>query len=113
MRDLSAVRGILGMGSGRERPRAVGVDRGSLRTAALTGGELVLAVAAATGGVALLQSSTPVEGLGILYLLAVLAIAIRRGQLAALITAVLSVLTLNYLYIQPRHQLTIAHSSDV
>jgi len=101
------------MGSGRERPRADGVDRGSLRTAALTGGELVLAVAAATGGVALLQSSTPVEGLGILYLLAVLAIAIRRGQLAALITAVLSVLTLNYLYIQPRHQLTIAHSSDV
>jgi two-component system sensor histidine kinase KdpD len=73
----------------------------------------VLAVGAATGGVALLQSSTPVEGLGILYLLAVLAIAIRRGQLAALITAVLSVLTLNYLYIQPRHQLTIAHSSDV
>ena len=107
------MRGILGLGSGRERPRAVGVARGSLRTAALTGGELVLAVAAATGGVALLQSSTPVEGLGILYLLAVLAIAIRRGQLAALITAVLSVLTLNYLYIQPRHQLTIAHSSDV
>ena len=50
------------------------------------------------------------EGLGILYLLAVLAVAIRRGQLPALITAVLSVLTLNYLYIPPRHQLAIAHS---
>ena len=107
------MRGILGVGPRRERPQAVRVDRESLRTAALTGGEIVLAVGAATGGVALLQSSTPVEGLGILYLLAVLAIAIRRGQLAALITAVLSVLTLNYLYIQPRHQLTIAHSSDV
>ncbi len=79
----------------------------------MIGAEIVAAVALATGGVAALQSSTPVEGLGILYLLAVLAVAIRRGQLPALITAVLSVLTLNYLYIPPRHQLSIAHSSDV
>jgi two-component system, OmpR family, sensor histidine kinase KdpD len=89
------------------------LDGASLRTGALIGCEIVLAVAAATAGVAALQSSTPVEGLGILYLLAVLAIAIRRGQLAALITAVLSVLTFNYLYLPPRHQLSIAHSSDV
>ncbi|MBV8999564.1 MAG: DUF4118 domain-containing protein [Solirubrobacterales bacterium] len=85
----------------------------SLRESALTGAEIVLTVAAATGGVAALQSSTPVQGLGMLYLLAVLAIAIRRGQLAALIAAVLSVLTFNYLYVTPRHQLTIAHSSDL
>jgi two-component system sensor histidine kinase KdpD len=70
-------------------------------------------VAAATGGVAALQSSTPVEGLAILYLLAVLTVAIRRGQLPALITAVLSTLTFNYFYLPPRHQLSIAHSSDV
>jgi two-component system sensor histidine kinase KdpD len=80
---------------------------------ALAGVEIVAAGAAATGGVAALQSSTPVEGLAILYLLAVLAVAIRRGQLAALITAVLSTLTFNYFYLPPRHQLTIAHSSDV
>ena len=67
----------------------------------MIGCEVVLAVAAATAGVAALQSSTPVEGLGILYLLAVLLIAIRRGQWPALITAVLSVLTFNYLYIPP------------
>src|SRR6516164_8658164 len=104
MRVWSGVTRALGMGAGpAAAPR---LDRASLRTGALTGCEIVLAVAAATGGVAALQSSTPAEGLGILYLLAVLAIAIRRGQLAALITAVLSVLTLNYLYIQPRHQLT-------
>jgi two-component system sensor histidine kinase KdpD len=84
-----------------------------VRTVSVVAAEIVLAVAAATAGVAALQSSTPVEGLGILYLLAVLAIAIRRGQLPALITALLSVLTLNYLYIPPRHELTIAHSSDV
>jgi two-component system sensor histidine kinase KdpD len=79
----------------------------------LAGLEIVAAVAAATGGVAALQSSTPVEGLAILYLLAVLAVAIRRGQLPALITAVLSTLTFNYFYLPPRHQLSIAHSSDV
>jgi two-component system sensor histidine kinase KdpD len=43
----------------------------------------------------------------------VLALAIRRGELAALATAVLSVLTLNYFFIPPRHQLAIAHSQDV
>jgi two-component system sensor histidine kinase KdpD len=63
--------------------------------------------------VAALQSSTGVEGLAILYLLAVLAVAIRRGQLAALITAVLSELTFNYFFLPPRHQLSIAHSQDV
>ena len=42
-----------------------------------------------------------------------LAIAIRRGEIPALVTAVLSMLTLNYLFIPPRHQLAIAHSRDV
>lgn len=78
--------------------------------AALT--EVVTAVAAATGGVAALQARTPAAGLGVLYLLAVLAIAIRRGELWALVTAVGSILTLNYLFITPRHRLTIAHSQD-
>src|SRR5246127_4518749 len=110
MRDGSAVRGILGTAPDRKRVR---IDRGSVRTAVVIACEIVLAVAAATAGVAALQSSTPVEGLGILYLLAVLLVAIRRGQWPALITALLSVLTFNYLYLPPRHQLTIAHSADV
>jgi two-component system sensor histidine kinase KdpD len=75
--------------------------------------EVVVAVALATGAIAALQSEAPPAGLGIVYLLAVLAVAIRRGQLAALVTAILGVLTLNYLYITPRHQLGIAHSQDV
>ncbi len=94
-------------GTRRER------DRGSVRETALSGLEIVLAVAAATGGVAALQSSTPVEGLAILYLLAVLAVAIRRGQVPALIAAVLSALTFNYFFLPPRHQLAIANSQDV
>ena len=47
-----------------------------------------------------------------MYLLAVLAVAIGRGELAALATAVLGVLTFNFFYITPRHQLAIAHSHD-
>ncbi|HWF26688.1 MAG TPA: ATP-binding protein [Solirubrobacteraceae bacterium] len=75
--------------------------------------EVILAVGLATAGVAALQSTAPATGLGVLYLLSVLAIAIRRGERAALVTALVSVITLNYLYIPPRHQLTIAHSQDV
>ncbi|MGB0093616.1 MAG: ATP-binding protein [Solirubrobacteraceae bacterium] len=74
--------------------------------------EVIIAVAAATAGVAVLQSKTPAAGLAVLYLLAVLAIAIRRGERWALVTAVASVLTLNFLFITPRHHLTIAHSQD-
>ncbi len=83
------------------------------RSVAITAVEVVVAVAVATAAIAVLQSEAPPAGLGIVYLLAVLAVAIRRGQLAALLTAILGVLTLNYLYITPRHELGIAHSQDV
>jgi two-component system sensor histidine kinase KdpD len=73
----------------------------------------VLAVGLATAAIAVLKSTAPPTGLGVLYLLAVLAIAIRRGQIAALLTAVLSVLVLNFMFIPPIHQLTIRHSQDV
>jgi two-component system sensor histidine kinase KdpD len=74
--------------------------------------EVVVAVGLATGCIAALESAAPASDLGVLYLLAVLAIAIRHGQLAALATAVLGIVTFNYLYITPRHQLAIAHSQD-
>ncbi len=90
----------------RIRPR-------SARELILAAGEVSLATALATACIAALQDTAPAEGLGVLYLLAVLVVAIRRGQLEALATAVLSMLTLNYLFIDPRHELTIAHSQDV
>jgi two-component system sensor histidine kinase KdpD len=43
----------------------------------------------------------------------VLFVAIRRSQIAALATAVLSVLALNYFFIEPRHRLTISDSENV
>jgi two-component system, OmpR family, sensor histidine kinase KdpD len=84
-----------------------------LRAALATSLEVVVAVTVASASVAALESTAPAAGLAFLYLLAVLAIAVRRGQLPALVTAVLSVLTLNYLFIVPRHRLAIAHSQDV
>ena len=85
----------------------------SRRAVALAVVEIVLAVAAATGAVALLDEVAPITGLGVLYLLAVLFVAIRRGELPALLTALASVLTLNYFFIAPRHRLTIADSENV
>ena len=82
----------------------------SVATAAL---EVVAAVVVATLVVAALQGITSASDLGSVYLLAVLAVAIGRGELAALATAVLGVLTFNFFYITPRHQLSIAHSQDV
>jgi two-component system sensor histidine kinase KdpD len=75
--------------------------------------EIVASVGLATAVIAALQGTAPAAGLGIVYLLAVLTMAIRRGQLPALVTSLLGVLTLNYLFITPRHRFAIAHSQDV
>jgi two-component system, OmpR family, sensor histidine kinase KdpD len=71
------------------------------------------AVAAATVVVAALQGLTSASDLGSVYLLAVLAVAIARGEVPALVTAVLGVLTFNFFFITPRHQFAIAHSHDL
>jgi two-component system sensor histidine kinase KdpD len=75
--------------------------------------EAVCAIAVATGTVALLEGVAPVTGLGVVYLLAVLLVASRHGGVAALGTAFAAVLTLNFFFIRPRHQLTISDSRNV
>jgi two-component system sensor histidine kinase KdpD len=84
-----------------------------LRELGLVAIEVVGAIAAATAAVALLEGGAPVTGLGVVYLLAVMFVASRRGEVAALATAVGSVLTLNFFFIQPRHRLTISDSRNV
>ncbi len=74
--------------------------------------ETVLAVAGASLVIALLKPVAPAAGLGIVYLPAVLVLAIRRGQTAALGAALLSVLCLNFFFIVPLHRLSIRHSQD-
>jgi two-component system sensor histidine kinase KdpD len=86
------------------------IDTNELALATL---ETLGAVGVATGLVALLDEVAPATGLGVLYLLAVLFVAIRHGQVAALITAVLGVTTLNFLFIEPRYRLTISDSHNV
>jgi two-component system, OmpR family, sensor histidine kinase KdpD len=70
-------------------------------------------VVMATLAVASLNAVAPVSGLGVVYLLAVVLAAIRNGLVAALATAVASVLALNYFFITPVHRLTIADSENV
>ena len=84
-----------------------------MRVVAADALEVVVGIVVATAFVAALQSAAPPAGLGAIYLLAVLEVAIRRGELAALASAVLSVLVLNYFFIAPRHRFAIAHSQDL
>src|SRR6478672_307885 len=88
-------------------------SRLSVRRIAATTLETLAWVGLATALVALLDSVATPAGLGSIYLIAVLAVAIRRGQVPALAAAVLGVLILNYFFIQPLHQLTISDSDNV
>src|SRR5690349_11154212 len=87
--------------------------RGGARQIGIAALEVIGAVGAATGVVALLDEVAPVTGLGVLYVLAVMFVAVRRGQIAALVTALLSVTVLNFFFIEPRYRLTIADSHNV
>jgi two-component system, OmpR family, sensor histidine kinase KdpD len=75
--------------------------------------EAVVAIAAATLVVAAFEQLTSAGNLRVIYLLAVLFITIRRDEATAIATAVLSVLALNFFFVEPRHQLRISHSEDV
>ncbi|HEY3189705.1 MAG TPA: DUF4118 domain-containing protein [Solirubrobacteraceae bacterium] len=90
-----------------------GKGRLSARHSAAAAAEVLLTVALATALVAALDTVATSTGLAVVYLLAVLTVAIRRGGAAALATAVLSVLAFNYFFIAPVHRLTIADSENV
>jgi two-component system sensor histidine kinase KdpD len=91
---------------------ARGERSGRARLAA-TVGESLGAVAVATGLVAVLDAVAPVTGLAVLYLLAVLFVAIRHGEGAGLATALASVLAFNFFFIDPRYTLTIGESQNL
>lgn len=84
-----------------------------LRQSALVSVEIGAAVAVAAISIAALEGVASATSLGVVFVLAVLFIAIRHGELPALLTAFLSVLTLNFFFIEPRHRLTIADSRNV
>ena len=72
--------------------------------------EVAAAIAVATSIVAVLEQLTPVTGLAVIYLLAVMWVAIRRGEWPGVATALGSVVTMNFFFIEPRYQLRIARS---
>jgi len=87
---------------------------GSGRLAGLLAVEILAAVGAASGlGALLLEGVAPATSLTVIYLLAVLFVAIRRGEVPGLVTALLSVLAINFLFLEPRYQLTISKSENL
>lgn len=89
------------------------VQRSSLGRAVVIGFETLAAVAVSTGLVAVLDTVAPATGLGVIYLLAVLFVAIRHGELAALVSAALGVLALNFFFIDPRYHFEVHESSNL
>ena len=85
----------------------------SYRLAGIVALEAIGAIAAATLLVAALEGVASVGDLRAIYLLAVLFVAVRRSGAAAVVTAVGSVLALNFFFVDPRHQLRISHSRDL
>jgi GAF domain-containing protein len=65
----------------------------------------VALVAAITAVIALLDPRVPALGLGVLYLLAVVPIALIHGPEVAGVVSVVSIATFNYFFLPPRHSL--------
>ena len=84
------------------------VNRSSLRhpLAGVVAG--VLAVAIVTGAIELLDSFVPVLSLGVLYVFAVLPIAIFWGPALAVPVAIASMLAFNFFFLPPVYTLTLA-----
>jgi two-component system, OmpR family, sensor histidine kinase KdpD len=69
-------------------------------------------VAAVTGVIALLESHVPVLSLGVLYLFAVLPVAVVWGLPLAIPVSVASMLAFNFFFLPPRHTFTLEDSRN-
>ena len=72
----------------------------------------VAAVAIVTGAIWLLEPHVPVLSLGVLYVFAVLPIAVAWGWRYAVPVAVASMLAFNFFFLPPTHTLTLADSRN-
>src|SRR5581483_11800584 len=70
------------------------------------------AVAAVTAVIALLDGWVPVLSLGVLYVFAVLPVAVAWGLAFALPVSVASMLAFNWFFLPPRHTLTLADGEN-
>ena len=72
----------------------------------------VAAVAAVTAVVYLFRSSVPVLSLGVLYLFAVLPIAVVWGRTFSILVALASMLAFNFFFLPPVHTVTLLDERD-
>src|SRR5262249_57802175 len=72
----------------------------------------IILIAAVTGAIELLKSHIPVLSLSVLYLLAVLPIAVFWGMAYAVPVAVASMLCFNFFFLPPLYTLTIQDSRN-
>jgi two-component system sensor histidine kinase KdpD len=71
-----------------------------------------LAVAAVTGAIAVLQTFAPVLSLGVLYVFAVLPVAIGWGLTYAVPVSIASMLAFNFFFLPPVHTFALAQSEN-
>src|SRR2546429_7663144 len=67
------------------------------------------AVAVVTGAIFALKPVAPVLSLGVLYLFAVLPVAVVRGLPYAVAVSVVSMLAFNFFFLAPTHTLRLPH----
>jgi two-component system, OmpR family, sensor histidine kinase KdpD len=82
------------------------------RQIALGAGVSVVAVVAVTALIALIEEWVPVLSLGVLYIFAVLPVAVFWGLGFALPVSVASMLAFNWFFLPPRHTFTLADSEN-
>jgi len=63
----------------------------------------IAALAVVTGAVYLFREAVPVLSLGVLYLFAVLPVAVVWGRAYAILVAVASMLAFNFFFLPPKH----------
>ena len=85
---------------------------GPLRSQAKALAASALAVATVTAGIAVVDDWLPVFSLIVLYILAVLAVALFYGTIWASLTALASMLAFNYFFLPPVHTLRLADRSQ-
>src|SRR5580765_7631365 len=72
----------------------------------------VAAVAGVTGAIYALRPAAPVLSLGVLYVIALVTVAVFRGLAYAIPVCVASLLTFNFLFLPPVHTFALRNSTN-
>jgi K+-sensing histidine kinase KdpD len=70
------------------------------------------ALALVTGAIELLKGHVPVLSLAVLYLLAIIPVAVAWGSVYAVAVAIVSMLAFNFFFVEPTYTFTIADTKD-